>query len=348
MMLIALLATGCNAFVLEYPDTPDTRTVTLHVERKSEWDFDRIVSENTPSRAINSDLVMERFIVNIYARGKSEYCVSQQIFYKPLLTDHRTDLEVAVPPGDWDLRVWNDLVYQDTRESLFYNADNFAAITFKLPYQGSDLHKEAFVGKIQMNVPDTYNLEWTPEDSSITLERPLSAYVLVSTDLEKFVLAEIAKNANIVKTNTKSEITENTRVIMVNGEKIPLQNIDLTGYKIRVMYTGYLPSVFHHFTNRPIDSATGIYFDSDITILDTGEAMIAFDHILVNGIESAVNLAVDLYNDKGVRLVSVGTSTIPLKRGRCTVIRGKFLTASTNGSTVIQPEFDGDFNIHIK
>lgn len=349
-LLLALSFAGCSEFVLEYPDTPEMREVTFHLKHKNGWNYIRQISDRVPSRAAAPDTILTRYIMRAYSKNtRANYCVSEKIVYSDKLYADSIDIQMPVPAGDWDIRVWCDYVGKESKQSLYYNADDFAGISIRQPYAGSDIHKEAFVGHKDFSVPDIYDLEWKPTDTYIELERPLSAFVLVTTDLEKFVRSEIRRQGPInIRHNAPAEQDMNAPSLTIDGVKIPLRDIDLSRYRVRLYYTGYLPSVFHHFSNRPIDAVTGMYFDSEITLLvDNNEAMIAFDHILVNGITSGVSVAVELYDNKNNKLASVGTSTIPLKRGDCTIIRGEFLTSQTGSGTTINPDFDGEFNIKI-
>lgn len=346
--VVALIFLSCDSLMVkEYPEAPATRDVWLTLVHQNLWTFQTQISDRAPSRAVNPDSVMARYVFRYYAKGTRDYCAAEYTVYSDITMADTLRVQIPAPVGDWDLRVWKDLVDRRTKESCYYNADDFGHITIKKPYQGSDMYKEAYVGVIQMNVPETFDLEWVPENSVINLERPQSAYVLVTEDLEKFVRAELARHGPISFRKSSTPADVNAPALVIDGVRIPIRDIDLSRYKIRVRYTGYLPSVFHHFTNRPVDSDVGVYYDSEITILEDTDAMIAFDHIFVNGITSGVNIAVELLDDQGTRLASVGTSTVPLKRGLCTVIRGNFLTSQTGGATSIDPGFAGSFDIKV-
>ena len=71
--------------------------------------------------------------------------------------------------------------------------------------------------------------------------------------------------------------------------------------------------------------------------------------MFVNGAEAGVQLAVEIYDRQtGEKIGSSATITAPLKRGKTTEIRGRFLTSKADAGVGINPDFDGDYNIEIK
>lgn len=123
--------------------------------------------------------------------------------------------------------------------------------------------------------------------------------------------------------------------------KIP----DYKDYTVTMYYTGFLPSVFNHFTNKPIDSRTGQFYTATISELSETDALLAFDHVFVNGRESSVKVMLEVKDPRGNVIAGSQPIDVPIVRGRCTVVKGEFLTSKTTGGVGIVPDFDGDFNI---
>lgn len=68
---------------------------------------------------------------------------------------------------------------------------------------------------------------------------------------------------------------------------------------------------------------------------------------MVNGHESSVAVAMELYDPKGDLIGRTNTVNVPTKRGQNTIVRGKFLTSQTSGGVGINPDYNGDFNIEL-
>ena len=153
-----------------------------------------------------------------------------------------------------------------------------------------------------------------PESHVINLSRPLAKYQLLSTGLEKF---------------------ENLSQI-------------LNDYTIKVSYPLFVPSVFNNFTNKPVDSLTGENFEGQLEITSDNLAILASDFILTNGADSNVQVSVEVYDADGNLVGNTPVFDIPLLRDRTTIVTGDFLTVSGNGNVVIDPEFNGQYNIEYK
>ena len=86
-------------------------------------------------------------------------------------------------------------------------------------------------------------------------------------------------------------------------------------------------------------------FISCLQPLNEEEALVGFDYVIVNGIESSVSIHVALYAPDGDMISLSNAVTVPVMRGKVTTVRGKFLTLSTGGGIGIDPGFDGEFNL---
>ena len=102
------------------------------------------------------------------------------------------------------------------------------------------------------------------------------------------------------------------------------------------------------FTKQIVDSATGMSYLSPITPLGDDEAMVAFDHVLMNDRDNAAQVQLLLHTPDGSVRALTGTLTVPLRRGQTTYVRGDFLTVKGGGGGIsIDTSFSGEFNIQI-
>jgi hypothetical protein len=129
--------------------------------------------------------------------------------------------------------------------------------------------------------------------------------------------------------------------------EIPPTRVDIDEYNIVIYYSGFMPNTYNMYTDKPVDSATGVSFESEISPLDEKEASLGFDYVFVNGKESAVSVQVGIYNKKNELLAMSNPFNVPLKRNHNTVIKGSFLMEEASGGITINPDFDGEHNIVI-
>lgn len=328
VIVLSLISTGC---VHEWPRTPDTRKVSLHVSHDLPWNLFEWKHPALGSRSTDPALLMSRYIFAVYPKGADKEPPSQKFFvYRYDLERSDFDVDLDLPAGEWDVRIWSDNAYADTGESPFYDPDDFGAITYAEPFIGNDSYKDAFMGVVQVSVPDIDEREPTGCYGEVTLRRPLTAFAFIATDLKEFIEQE--------ETRARERQWE---------QQLPSQRppISLGDYSVRIDYSGFLPSVYHHFTDRPIDSSTGVGFSAGIRAINDSEALTGYDFVFINGQESTIRVTMNLFHRDGTHIARVASFDIPVKRNRCTVVRGEFLTSKATGSTGIDPGFSGDFNI---
>ena len=116
-------------------------------------------------------------------------------------------------------------------------------------------------------------------------------------------------------------------------------------YRIVFHYVGFMPNTYSIFTDKPVDSSTGVMFSSALKVLNNREASLGFDYVFVNGKESAVTIRIGIYDKEGTQLSLTQPIEVPLKRNHHTILRGKFLMSEASGGVIINPDFDGDYNL---
>lgn len=335
-LLISLCAIvmllGSASCVHEWPEAPTMRGARLTVHHELPWrlfDFYYKTREGVADAPSIWNGVAVRYIYEVYPAGTTEAPVARY-------TEVRDDVSLAdfttyidLPAGEYDVYVWSDFIDKESEQSLYYDATQFADIRLLSPYRGDSELKDAFQGVFRASVPSTVD-EVVKADFEVTLRRPLTAYAFLSTDLAEFIEQETRRNG-----------AESSDVSQAPA-------IDFNSYTATLRYPVFLPVEYSIFRNRPVDSATGISYTGSMQIINNDEVLIGFDYFFINGAESSVNVAIDIYDPEGKLISSVPSVTIPVERGRATIVRGEFLTSQAHGGIGIDPGFDGDFNIEIK
>ena len=121
--------------------------------------------------------------------------------------------------------------------------------------------------------------------------------------------------------------------------------VDLDDYRVVFFYVGFMPNAYSLITDKPVDSATGVFFSSKLTQISQSDASMGFDYVFVNGQESVTTVVIGIFNRAGEQLGMTAPIDVPIKRGIHTIIEGKFLLEDNKGGVNINPDFDGDFNL---
>lgn len=312
-----LILTSC---VNEWPKLEDREyPVVLKVNTVTEW---LLESEFYFDDISGAEI---QYLFQMYSHQDPMTPVKEFSYYTSNTNYPELTFPLDLPPGKYDLYAWVDLCESSSKESLFYNVDSFSEIAVKLPYKGDTNQKDAFCGHTEFEIKPSMELQPSMEVVLI-LTRPLARYEIIATDLKEFIEQTIKEKA------TKSD--DNT--------------INIENYSVKLYYTGYFPAIFDVFRENPIDSYTDISFEGGVKVVSDSEALLAFDFAFVNGMESSVPVAFEIFDPEGVRISFVKSLNIPTQRNFNTVVKGNFLTTLEEGGIDINNEFDGQFNIEYK
>ena len=164
------------------------------------------------------------------------------------------------------------------------------------------------------------------------MQRPLAKFEVITNDLAEFIEKEVSRAT--AKSNGTKSVPEN-----------PASRVNHEDYRIVFHYVGFMPDTYSMFTDKPVDSSTGVTFSSALKVLNNREASLGFDYVFVNGKESAVTIRIGILDKEGTQLSLTQPIEVPLKRNHHTILRGKFLMSETSGGVIINPDFDGDYNL---
>ena len=328
LLLVPLFLTSCD--VHEWPVLPEF--VKLHLKLDYEtymtkwehiYDGEIVISSNKSEVYDNHrEYGKIRYIVRTYAVSERQQSVQDYtqefIFTKDIKEgyDHQVTLDIV--PGNYKIMVWSDLVESDSH-SHFYNATNLSKINLQGEHKCNTDYKDAFrgVGSASL-VADI--VERKPDTLNVKMERPLAKFEFVTNDLSEFLGKEAQQNT---------------------------KTVDMDDYRVVFSYVGFMPHTYNLSTDKPVDSSTGVVFESALKKLNETEASMGFDYVFVNNNESSISIQIGIFNNEGVQLSITEPIDVPLKRSHHTIIKGKFIMAEASGGVAINPDFDGDRNLII-
>ena len=327
-VILCALVTACD--VHEFPEPP-VPPVKLDLNLKFIFGLGMLIDFKTvyvETRAAAPDYEA-RYQLRIHpSDGKGSFRMDSCQAYVFSQTEldslnHRVSLDLL--PGQYRFRAWVDFVEQGTECDYFYDTTDFDAITLRDPYVGNSDYRDAFRGVVDGEVlPAEVSQE---QELHIVMERPMAKYRFIATDLKEFAEMRLKESGG--------DLTST------------IPPIDLSQYKVVVTYDGFFPAVFNMATDRPVDARTGVAFSGPLTQLNEEEVEMAFDYVFVNEGEGGVNVSLAIYDEAEKLVAAVPSMVVPLKRGQLTTVRGKFLTARSEGAVAIDPSFDGEFNIQL-
>lgn len=257
--------------------------------------------------------------------------------------DHDRRVHLDLPPGNFRILVWADHVAPGSRDDLYYTTADLASIGVLADngaHPGNTAWRDAFRGEVSVSVAATGEVTTTAGGQplglvEIPMHRPMARYRFITTDLSEFISRYRSSSSPSPATAVSPPITAVAP--------------DPDDYRVVARYTGYMPSVYNAHTDRPTDSRLGVTYDGAISRLDNTTATLASDYVFVNGTDTSVQVALDVYDrHTGQRIASTDPVTVPLRRNRLTIVSGRFLTSTASGGMGINPGFTDDYNIEIK
>lgn len=310
---------------------PEAPTFTLHLDFSTNQPLYQEIEYTTRATKLSSYQI--RYIVHVFKadeNGDFTRSVFKRVVHTAKVSDSLdVDIPIELDYGSYRFMVWTDYVPSSSTADLFYCADDFADIylTDNEDHQGCTDARDAFRGTVESEFSQTLT------EATAEMVRPLAKYYFIANDLQEFFARHAA---------TKADESDESR-----SESVRTVNLD--DYTIVFYYPNYMPDTYNMYTDRPGNSATGVYFTGDIEQLSATEAQLGFDYIIINGTQSSVQVALALYSKETGEQISVTDAiTVPLKRSTYTIVRGAFLTSSASGNIGIVPDFDGSYNIHIE
>ncbi len=339
----AFSMTSCD--VHEFPATPESRA--FQVKSKYHLDF---TAFTTWEHLYDDDDVHEvglggkyqnihkqgvvRYIIRAYPKSERQHIMSEHVeefvFTRDIAGGYDSDFVLDLAPGNYTIMVWSDFIrYSD--DPYFYNADDFSEITIQGEHCGNNDYREAFRGMADVILPDDA-VEHETIVLNVGMQRPLAKYEFITTDLAEFI------NKEQTRADAKSKAQSD------NGDDVTTR-VNIEDYRVVFYYVGFMPNAYSMFTDKPVDAATGVLFESTLKRLGETEASVGFDYVFVNGTESAVMVQIGVYDNEGALLSMTDPIRVPLKRSRHTIMRGMFLSSKASGGVSINPNFSGDHNL---
>ena len=333
---------ACN--VHEWPDPKDY--VRCHVRLNyntdmTEWDH-LCENENVGELGVGDiyDNHLEsgiiRYIIRTYPISKDGHTMQNHmqefVFTKDIASGYDHEVSLDIIPGNYNIMVWSDLL--KAGESVpYYDAVKFTRIRLQGDYAANTDYRDSFRGLKQFSFVSDIT-EKLPDTLDIQMCRPVGKFEFIAKDVKEFVDKEykrIYANSNSGKSAADGNVSS--------------RSINLEDYKVVFSYVGFMPSAYSIHTDRPVDSSTGVIFESTLKKLTESEATMGFDYVFVRDNKSSVTIQYSVCDNTGKPIMVSKSLDVPVGRDYHTRVFGYFLTATSRGGTLINPDYNGEYNL---
>lgn len=356
VVILACMVSACDVHEFPEPTATEPRMqlmLNFHMDNLAHYttiDMDL----DGRSRSTENETHLVRHIIRIFndddtrstARSSRGAVDEMEIIQSGLNKNMSVKLH-ELPPGDYKVAVWTEYIPEGENCDYYHATADFQNITLlgkaggdNYIHQGNNPFREAWSGKASITVNNDGEVLSRDLRESVTIEmyRPMARYHLITTDLQEFLESrkKLPQSGDVPDASAEAP-----------GTPAP-EAPDLNDYIVAVRYAGYMPYVYNLFTDKPVDSLTGITYTGRTRQIDDNSAELAYDYVLVNGATTSTQVKLELYSkDDGSLIASSDVINVPLVRDKYTLVKGKFLTTTAGGTLGINPNYDGQFNIEI-
>lgn len=332
LAIVALLISGCA--VHEWPDTPEKFNLCLDLQYSTQMTLWHHTAEGSDITEVGEGPTIDSKLANGYMRynikaypsgamrNRNLEAVEEFTFIREIADTYNSVEQITLPAGEYDIVVWCDFM-KSINDDPFYNTNRFTSITAQKENTGSNNYSDAFRGNASTTVVVDI-IDKAPDTIKVEMQRPLAKIEFISNDLSLFF-----KNQQLT----------------LDVNDVAAKSALLEEYSVICNYIGYMPNTYNIITDKHTDSAVGVNFKSDIRVLESAEASIAFDYVLVNDRQGFITIQLTLLDKDGQPISFSEVMDVPIKRDYHTIVRGKFLTGKSSGGIGVDPSFDDEFNI---
>lgn len=257
------------------------------------------------TRAAGANYII-RCVAELVKAGTDNVVLHKSVTPEPQ-ADGTYLVELSVPEGVYDLRLWTDYAHTDNPlADTYYHTESLKAVSIvtELYTANTDAKDAAYHNENDLTLPE--------EGTTITipLQRPLAKYRIIADDVETY-----------------------RKLAEAEPEKYPpLEELTVT-----VQYENFFPSAFNAADGKVTDALTGIGYTTSLVGADTetNELLLASDWVMVGATDSSVTALLSIKDADGNTICQVRNTKIGYKQGHLTTLRGKFLTAGVNNGGVI-------------
>lgn len=332
LLMLLLLAGSCD--VHELPDGENYVRMTFHLLYDEEMPPYKDLTFDSKSFSQSPELPPSyamRTVLKVY-EGEPGGTWSTVPYWKTEIIDDDyssldREISVMLPPKRFRAFVWSDFVRTDGSDN-FFSLDGFPEVRqssslntggdFKSSFYAVDIARMDEI--MELNASVTHDVE---------MIRPSAKILFFASDLDDYI-AELRKRAAAIS----------------GPESITPQSINIESYSLKVTYLGFLPDTWNIREGFASDSSTGHTYLGHAKMNEDGTLAFGSDYVL-SGVESSVDIMLEIFDSAGKLITRLNQLTIPISKGKTTTVTGRMMTHGVSGSVVIDPEYDGEFNIYI-
>lgn len=321
----AMLWTGCT--LTQEPKGQGVDPTQVNVEVAVDLNLELPDTEGAYEALVPevTDEFTRRFVVEAVLPDGT--VAQRQVSYEKIVEgkkEYTLQTKFRLNARQYKVLVWSDYVKTEEMETnLYYDVTSLTPV---LPqgnnYVGNNDRKDCFRGRADLDLRQ-YRDEWAASVSlDVELERPVGRYEIITTDLGAF----------------RQRLADG----LISGSE----------FTVRVRYADYRATGYNVLQNVPKNFLSYLFYKTTLKSEnwsgDQASIRLGFDYCLVEPGDagSKIPVEVEILNEKNQQ-VSRTVFTIPVVQGYNTVVSGRFMTGTDDGSVSVDTAYDGVVDIDL-
>lgn len=320
----ALFQTGCD--LLQEPEGTGVDPTQVNVDvavdlnltlPDTEGAYDDLVPE------VGEEFVRRFIIEAVLADGT---VAQRQVAYEenvPGKTEYSFQTKFRLNARQYSVLVWSDYVKAEDRESnLYYDASSLTPVMPWGNYVGNNERKDCFRGCTALDLRE-YRDQWAASLTlDVEMQRPVGRYQIITTDLGAF----------------RQRLADG----IISGSE----------FSVRIRYADYRATAYNVLQNVPKNFLSYLFYKTTLKTEnwngDQASISLGFDYCFVDAGEegSKIPVEIEILNEKNQQ-VSRTVLSLPVVQGYNTVVSGRFMTGTDDGSVSVDPGYDGTIDIDL-
>lgn len=271
-----------------------------------------------------TDEFTRRFVVEAVLTDGT--VAERQVSYEKIVpgkTEYALHTKFRLNARQYKLLVWSDYVKtEDTETNLYYDPSSLTPVLPWGNYVGNNERKDCFRGLADLDLRK-YRDEWAASVSlDVELARPVGRYEIITTDLGAF----------------RQRLADG----LISGSE----------FSVRVRYADYRATGYNVLQNVPKNFLSYLFYKTTLNTenwnADQASMRLGFDYCFVDAGEagSKIPVEIEILNENNQQ-VSRTVLSIPVVQGYNTVVSGRFMTGTDDGSVSVDTAYDGVVDIDL-
>lgn len=320
----SMLWTGCT--LTQEPKGQGVDPTQVNVEVAVDLSLELPDSEGAYADLVPevSDEFTRRFVVEAVLTDGT--VAQRQVSYEKIeagKTEYSLQTKFRLNARQYKLLVWSDYVKTEDKEAnLYYDISSLTPVMPQGNYVGNNERKDCFRGCADLDLRQ-YRDKWAASMAlDVELERPVGRYEIVTTDLGAF------------------------RQRLADGQ------ISGSEFTVRVRYADYRATGYNVLQNVPKNFLSYLFYKTTLKTenwnADQASMRLGFDYCFVDAGEagSKIPVEIEVLNEKNQQ-VSRTVLSLPVAQGYNTVVSGRFMTGTDDGSVSVDTAYDGVVDIDL-